>query len=230
MVVQWLRFGAPNWGSLDSIPGGGIRSHVLQLRVHIPQWRPGTTKYIYTHAHIYILHTDIYPTQFCNICIHIYIYTHIYISRYTCVCIHIYIYIYMYTHTLHSVRSLGPGVHKVLFEPSKHLWQVWHLILNVISPLLPSCWGFSFALGCAVSLFSGIQHSPVGGCSAASCNYGVLKGENECTSFYSGVLKRFCIGTWNVRSMNQGKLEVVKQDMARHFRNQWTQMDWNGQI
>ena len=23
-----------------------------------------------------------------------------------------------------------------------------------------------------------------------------------------------CIGTWNVRSMNQGKLEVVKQDMA----------------
>ena len=25
----------------------------------------------------------------------------------------------------------------------------------------------------------------------------------------------FCIGTWNVRSMNQGKLEVVKQEMAR---------------
>ena len=24
-----------------------------------------------------------------------------------------------------------------------------------------------------------------------------------------------CIGTWNVRSMNQGKLEVVKKDMAR---------------
>ena len=23
-----------------------------------------------------------------------------------------------------------------------------------------------------------------------------------------------CIGTWNVRSMNQGKLEVVKQEMA----------------
>ena len=26
---------------------------------------------------------------------------------------------------------------------------------------------------------------------------------------------RYCIGTWNVRSMNQGKLEVVKQEMAR---------------
>ena len=27
--------------------------------------------------------------------------------------------------------------------------------------------------------------------------------------------QRYCIGTWNVRSMNQGKLEVVKQEMAR---------------
>ena len=27
--------------------------------------------------------------------------------------------------------------------------------------------------------------------------------------------EKCCIGTWNVRSMNQGKLEVVKQEMAR---------------
>ena len=27
--------------------------------------------------------------------------------------------------------------------------------------------------------------------------------------------EQYCIGTWNVRSMNQGKLEVVKQDRAR---------------
>ena len=39
------------------------------------------------------------------------------------------------------------------------------------------------------------------------------------------------IGTWNVRSMNQGKLEVVKQDMARVNINilgtselKWTEM------
>ena len=45
---------------------------------------------------------------------------------------------------------------------------------------------------------------------------------------------QYCIGTWTVRSMNQDKLEVVKQEMARvkidiledgksedrHFRNQ----------
>ena len=69
-----------------------------------------------------------------------------------------------------------------------------------------------------------------------SCNFGVLVGEDEHMSFYSTILKleqhsvvdvtgngskvqcckeQYCIGTWNVRSMNQGKLEVVKQEMAR---------------
>ena len=27
--------------------------------------------------------------------------------------------------------------------------------------------------------------------------------------------EQYCLGTWNVRSMNQGKLEVVKQEMAK---------------
>ena len=30
-----------------------------------------------------------------------------------------------------------------------------------------------------------------------------------------GCKEQHCIGTWNFRSMNQGKLEVVKQGMAR---------------
>ena len=45
--------------------------------------------------------------------------------------------------------------------------------------------------------------------------------------------EQYCIGTWNVRSMYQGKLEVIKQEMAserQHFRNQPTKMDWNGWI
>ena len=29
------------------------------------------------------------------------------------------------------------------------------------------------------------------------------------------IKEHYFIGTWNVRSMNQGKLEVLKQDMAR---------------
>ena len=27
--------------------------------------------------------------------------------------------------------------------------------------------------------------------------------------------EQYCIGTWNVRSMNQGKLDMTKQEMAR---------------
>ena len=39
--------------------------------------------------------------------------------------------------------------------------------------------------------------------------------------------EQYCIGTWNVRSLNQGKLEVVKSE-RQHYRNQQTKMDWNG--
>ena len=30
-----------------------------------------------------------------------------------------------------------------------------------------------------------------------------------------GCKEQYCLGNWNVRSMNQGKLEVVKQEMVR---------------
>ena len=43
--------------------------------------------------------------------------------------------------------------------------------------------------------------------------------------------EQYCTGAWNVRSMNQGKLEVVKPDGKsehQHFRNQRTKMDWDG--
>ena len=87
-----------------------------------------------------------------------------------------------------SVPVGFPGALKVLFEPSEHLWWVWGLILNAILPLLPSCWGFSFVLGCGVSYFGGIQRSPLDGCSAASCNFRVLTGDDECTAFYATIL------------------------------------------
>ena len=48
-----------------------------------------------------------------------------------------------------------------LFEPSECLWQVWGLILNMISPFLPSCWGFSFALGCGISPQSLQRHNRI---------------------------------------------------------------------
>ena len=46
-------------------------------------------------------------------------------------------------------------------------------------PLQPSCLGFSFVLEHGESFWGGIQHSSVYGCSAASCNFGVLTGEDE---------------------------------------------------
>ena len=47
----------------------------------------------------------------------------------------------------------------------------------------------------------GIQHLVVG-----------VMGDGSKVQCYK---EQYCIGTWNVTSVNQGKLEVVKQDMAR---------------
>ena len=42
--------------------------------------------------------------------------------------------------------------------------------------------------------------------------------------------EQYCIGTWNVRYMNQGKLEVVKQEMTRMNVNilQVSVLKWTG--
>ena len=42
--------------------------------------------------------------------------------------------------------------------------------------------------------------------------------------------EQYYIGTWNVRSMNQGKLEVVKQEMARVNVNilEISELKWTG--
>ena len=45
----------------------------------------------------------------------------------------------------------GPWCAQGVFEPSERLWWVWDLILDMILSLLPSFWGFSFALGCGIS-------------------------------------------------------------------------------
>ena len=44
--------------------------------------------------------------------------------------------------------------------------------------------------------------------------------------------EQYCIGTWNVRSMNQGKLEVVKQEMARVNVNILgvSELKWTGRV
>ena len=39
--------------------------------------------------------------------------------------------------------------------------------------------------------------------------------ENNAQWMWLVMEEQYCMETWNVRSMNQGKLEVVKQEMAR---------------
>ena len=41
-----------------------------------------------------------------------------------------------------------------------------------------------------------------------------------CESKVQRCKEQCCIGTWNVRSMNQGKLKVVGKSEHGHFRNQ----------
>ena len=88
------------------------------------------------------------------------------------------------------------------------------MILNTISPLLPSCRGFSFARGHGVSFFfGGIQHSLVDGCSAANCSFGVLAGEDESVSFYSAILcHKF---TTNSKHVNKNFFKVRNVIISR---------------
>ena len=61
--------------------------------------------------------------------------------------------------------SLGPGAHKILFEPSECLWQVWGLILKAILPLyhlvqassLPLDVGYLFLVGFNIFLLMVVQ-------------------------------------------------------------------------
>ena len=73
------------------------------------------------------------------------------------------------------------------------------MILNAVSPVLPSCWVFAFALGHGVSFFGGIQHYPVNGCSAVSCNFGVLA-EDERTSLLRHLGLDFFSGKGDAKS------------------------------
>ena len=60
----------------------------------------------------------------------------------------------------------------------------------VIAPLLLSGCGFSFVFGRGVYFFDGFLHCPVHGYSAASWDFGVVSGGDECTSFHSAILNQ----------------------------------------
>ena len=90
----------------------------------------------------------------------------------------------------------SPGEHKILFG-CLDVWIIWGLILNVISTLLLPFWGFSFALERGVYFFGGIQHSPVDGSSAVSCNFGVLAEDEHmsCSAIFKLLVSEHVIST-----------------------------------
>ena len=81
----------------------------------------------------------------------------------------------------HFVWVLWAALVGVGFD-SKHDFFPTTIFLGLL--LCPWTWGI---------IFGGIQHSPVDGFSAASCDFGVLAGEDECTSSYSAINRTFFI-------------------------------------
>ena len=138
-------------------------------------------------------------------------------------CFPMYLYLhrrYLNTVLAHSLWGLWILVH------IRFVWALWASLagkgvtLNAILPLLPSCWGFSFALGRGVSFFGGIQHSSVDNCSAVSCSFKVLTGEDEFISFYSSILRHKCTSLSEVAVSSlifaslQSDLEMEEQQQA----------------
>ena len=110
-----------------------------------------------------------------------------------------------------------------MFELSEHLWQIWGLILNVILPLLLSCWDFSFALGhgispqsCSSPVKSPLQRLP--SCWVFSTlGYGVFP--HNCSSAAKPSLQHLeCSGIsgrsigWQCPVVGLGSLSVPVQD------------------
>ena len=50
------------------------------------------------------------------------------------------------------------------------------------------------------------------GAKAKTIHSCVVTGDRSKVQCYK---EQYCIGTWNIRSMNQGKLEVIKKEMTR---------------
>ena len=65
---------------------------------------------------------------------------------------------------------------------------------------------YSFDISDFLEEISSLSHSVV------FLYFFALTGDRNKVQCYK---EQYCIGTWNVRYMNQGKLEVVKQEMAR---------------
>ena len=121
---------------------------------------------------------------------------------------------------IHWVSLSTLGIYRVMARQPDALCLFWSLVT-----FCNSQWGWSSSL--TNDFYKKHKASP----KWKWCPVAYVSGDESkvwcCKEWY-------CIGTWNVRFMNQGKLEVVKQEMAREnidiLGNQWTKTDENGWI
>ena len=91
----------------------------------------------------------------------------------------------------HSSGSVSVGFLVLVF--TRFVWALWVSLVGMGFDSkcdFPSQTIFLELLPCLLMrgiFFVGIQHSPVDSCSAVSCNFGVLAGKDEHTSFYSAI-------------------------------------------
>ena len=119
-------------------------------------------------------------------------------------------------------RGSGSWCTQGMFEPSEGLWRVWGLIVNVILPLLLSCWSFSLALG------GGIP--PQG---RSSTTQPLVQHHAATAPVPPVLLGLLCPWTWGVTSQSQSRQTGIGQTGVgkrehQHFSNQRTKIDWNG--
>ena len=92
---------------------------------------------------------------------------------------------------------------------SRTPWTVWNG-KNTLKDELPRSVGAQYATGDQWRNNSRKNE----GMEAKQKQHPVLYGTGD-RSKIQCCKEQYCIGTWNVRSMNHGKLEVIKQEMAR---------------
>ena len=119
-------------------------------------------------------------------------------------------------------RGSGSWCTQGMFEPSEGLWRVWGLIVNVILPLLLSCWSFSLALG------GGIP--PQG---RSSTTQPLVQHHAATAPVPPVLLGLLCPWTWGVTSQSQSRQTGIGQTGVgkrehQHFSNQRTKMERNG--
>ena len=77
-------------------------------------------------------------------------------------------------------------------------------------PFLPSCWASPLPLDVEY-IFAVIQHFLVDVCSALSCNFGVLTGEDELTSFYSTIF-----WSWVNEWVNLTQMTIISTTVGKN--------------